>query len=213
MSQPIKKLDEYSSNRTKLYHSVDNMVEIGKIKKDDLMSKRRILYNSADHNLIDIKINQIQKKPITNSCNYISLNKSYKVTTQSAEEVSSEEPIKSDVCFFYDHDGYYNLFELRIICQQIKCTGHMKTSTTSFDLIMEDYNGIRCQDDEKNYIILSKRILKTKTIPFVKKSLPLSITENQSVYYPIYVICHHCEFNMVEFESLFPQLIYNMINH
>ena len=218
------KEDAYSptSKRKPLYNSFDK-------EEGSPNSKRKILYNSSDHHIVDIGreqlptkgVSMIPKKPhLTNSRGNMiitSLNpKSYKVMIDSAiEEVSSESEvkIKSDISLFYDSDGVYNIFELRIICQQIKCTGHLKTSKNTFDLILEDYKGIRCQDNLKNYIILSKHILKTKTIPLIRKSLSLSMKPEQTIYYPIFVICHQCEMSMCEFEVLFPYLMYNMITN
>lgn len=195
--------------RRALYNSSD------KKEESSPNTKRKILYNSSDHHIIDIgNITKIQKKEqLTNSRGNIvtkPLNKSYKVVIES-EESSEEVKIKSDTFLFYDSDGFYNTFELRIICQQIKCTGHKNKN--SFAFIMDNYKGIRCEDGSKSYLILSKNISVSKNVPFVKKYLPLSMTPEQSSYYPIYIICEECELYMCEFEILFPYFMYNLLNH
>lgn len=131
----------------------------------------------------------------------------YQVFIDIHSESESIE-LKSDIGLCYDHDGIYNFFELNIVCQQIKCIGQYKTSTTSYDLINQGYNAIHCIDGDQNYLVLSKHILKPKNIILVHKKLPFNI--DQFIYYPIYVICS-LDMEISDFEALFPYLLYNLL--
>ena len=135
-------------------------------------------------------------------------NKKYQIngSTESEEIVA-----KSDVCLVYEDDNkLYNIFKLSLINQQVKCTGDMKTSSSSFELMFDGYIGIRCEDGNQSYSLLSKNILKTKTVPFAKKEIALTLDQKQ--YYPIYIICHRCEIKLSDMEKLFPQLIYHLFD-
>ena len=131
----------------------------------------------------------------------------YQVLTDIPSESESVD-LKSDVCLCYDQDGIYNFFELSIVCQQIKCIGQYKTSTTSYDLIQQGFNAFHCKDGDNHYLVLSKHILKPKNIILVQKKLSLNI--DQFIYYPIYVICS-LDMEISHFESLFPYLLYNLL--
>ncbi len=191
-------------------------------------SKRKILYNSIDGHIVNINTNKLYHSTgdIKRSNPLVCRDSEGNLLKKSPREMEpqkyqingsteSEEIIaKSDICLDYeDDDQLYNLFKFTILCQQIKCVGDMKTASTSFDLMFEGYVGMRYEVDDKiSYSVYSKNVIKTKTAPFLKKGIKLTLDKDQNEYYPIYVICHRCELKTSDIEKLFPQLMYNILN-
>lgn len=96
-----------------------------------------------------------------------------------------------------------------------------KEIDTSYDLILEGYKGIyiHCDTDIKltmdhKFIFYSKNIKKNKTI-HLNNNQPfhIGLSEDQLIYYPIYIISRDVKYNVEDFIEIFPFLIKNIIKY
>lgn len=119
------------------------------------------------------------------------------------------QPIKHDITF--EEDGeLYQFFKLSLLYNNIHCTAMIKHTDSSYDLILNGYKGIYIKylDD---FILYSQHIKKKKTIILHNEhSFNIDMSDDQLVYYPIYIISNK-KYTVSDFINIYPLLIKNVI--
>ncbi len=121
------------------------------------------------------------------------------------------QPIKCDIIF--EEDGeLYQFFKLSLLYNNIHCTGMIKHTDSSYDLILDGYKGIYIKylDD---FILYSQHIKKKKTIILHnQKPFNIDMTNDQLLYYPIYIISNK-KYKVSDITNIYPLLIKNVIKY
>lgn len=206
----------------------DKLTKTYEISNKKIIESSPIIIRKTETPYVYTSTNIVQKK--------VNL-KNYKINIDNEEDIS-DEIVKSDESLhlnenydeykdfnkyeiiYNEDDECYNLFKFYINCNNIHCIGMHKHVDTSYDLILDDYKGIfiHCDADTKfkndNFIFYSKNIKKNKTIclnnnhPFY-----VGLSNDQLVYYPIFIICCDTKYNVANFIEIFPFLIKNIIKY
>lgn len=117
----------------------------------------------------------------------------------------------------------YNVFELKLFEDNIKCNGLYKSKTLSYELVLDRFVGICVYSEidlmdvnvkNKMFIVYSKTVCDNKFIK-IKNKTPYQLTNNlhETAYYPIYVICCQSSHPIEDFIKIYPYLVKNIFNY
>lgn len=183
-----KKINDSSSvihNNSFIYNSKENIPKLSKNYTIQLVSNQE----------------EYQSDEIVKSDESLVLNINY----------DEYQPVKHDISF--DEDGeLYQFFKLSLLYNNIHCTAMIKHTDSSYDLILNGYKGIYIKylDD---FILYSQHIKKKKTIILHNEhSFNIDMSDDQLVYYPIYIISNK-KYTVSDFINIYPLLIKNVIKY